>query len=67
MMSSHITSMADCTFLYSKFPFELPYGRLLFNKENKLIKLIESQHLNIDEKKIKNFFTSQYLFKSNYY
>ena len=64
MMSSHITSMADCTFLYSKFPFELPYGRLVFNKENKVVKLIESPHLIGDEKDIKDLFTSQYLFKS---
>ena len=64
MMSSHINSDADCSFLYSKFPFLLPYGRLLFNKKNHLIKLIESEHLIDDERVIKKLFTSQYLLKS---
>ena len=65
MIYRHEDFNADCTFLYSKFPFELPYGRLLFNQKNKLIKLVESSQLTKKEKNIRELFTSQYLFKSN--
>ena len=64
MLLSHISSKADCSFLYSEFPFELPYGRLVFNKDNSLIKLIEAAHLVGEEKDIRTLFTSQYLFNS---
>ena len=64
MISSHQDCNAECSFLYSKFPFELPYARLIFNHKNKLTKLIESSDLNDKQKHIKDLFTSQYLFKS---
>ena len=64
MISSHKDCNAECSFLYSKFPFELPYARLFFNHKNKLIKLVESSDLDDKQKHIKDLFTSQYLFKS---
>ena len=63
MMSSHINSKSDCTFLYSVFPFDLPYARLIFN-DNELIELVESVHLLDKQKHLNNLFTSQYLFNS---
>jgi bifunctional N-acetylglucosamine-1-phosphate-uridyltransferase/glucosamine-1-phosphate-acetyltransferase GlmU-like protein len=64
MILKHKLHNADCTFLYSQFPFDLPYARLFFDRKNKLIKLVESKYLNKEQKKIRNLFTSQYLFKS---
>jgi len=64
MILSHRKLKADCTFLYSEFPFKLPYARLIFNKKKQLIKLIESKHLSEEEENINSLFTSQYLFDS---
>tara|TARA_Y100001970_G_scaffold287410_1_gene412019 strand:+ start:1149 stop:1877 length:729 start_codon:yes stop_codon:yes gene_type:complete len=61
----HIKSNADCSFLYSEFPFKLPYARLIFNEDKSLRYLIESNQASIDELKVKTMFTSHYLFKTN--
>ena len=64
MINGHSKENADCTFLFSKFPIKLPYGRLLFNKDGKLKELVEDHQTNSITKKQQNYFTSQYLFKS---
>lgn len=64
MISKHSDNMADCTFLYSEFPFHLPYGRLIFNNQNRLIELVEEHKTDKMTSKIRTYFTSQYLFKS---
>ena len=64
MINKHTKENADCTFLYSKFPITLPYGRLLFNKDGKLKELVEDHKADSITKKLQNYFTSQYLFKS---
>mgnify|MGYP001449484785 CR=1 FL=1 len=66
MILSHQGTDADCSFLYSKFPFKLPYARLFFNKDNNLEKLTEFCDLKKEDKDVKCFFTSQYLFKSKF-
>ena len=65
MMRLHEEQKSDCTFLYSKFPINLPYGRLIFNNQNRLLRLVEFHHANKEEIKINSYFTSQYLFKSS--
>ena len=64
MFLKHRLYDSDCTFLYSKFPFSLPYARLLFDRKDKLIEIIETAHLKKDQEQIPYLFTSQYLFKS---
>ena len=66
MMLSHQEIDADCSFLYSKFPFNLPYARLFFNKNGNLEKLTESCDLNKEDEDVRYFFTSQYLFKTKF-
>ena len=66
IMLSHIGTDADCSFLYSKFPFNLPYARLFFDKNKNLEKLIEFCDLDNKDKNISTFFTSHYLFKSQF-
>ena len=63
MINTHNNGKYDCTFLYSRFPFELPYGRLIFN-DDKLSYLVESNNATEDEIKSKDLFTSHYLVKS---
>ncbi len=65
MMRIHEEQKSDCTFLYSKFPIKLPYGRLIFNNYNTLLRLVEFHHANKEEIKVNSYFTSQYLFKSS--
>ena len=65
MMRLHEQQKSDCTFLYSNFPINLPYGRLIFNNQNRLLRLVEFHHANEEEIKINSYFTSQYLFKSS--
>tara|TARA_Y100000588_G_scaffold330116_1_gene366792 strand:+ start:150 stop:890 length:741 start_codon:yes stop_codon:yes gene_type:complete len=65
MLIKHKKLNADCSFLYSKFPFVLPYGRLFFNSNNHLTRLVEISNLSKDEICTRNLFTSQYLFKSD--
>ena len=64
MIHQHAKGNADCTFLYSKFPIKLPYGRLLFNEDGKIEKLVEDHQSDSIFRKEQNYFTSQYLFKS---
>jgi len=64
MANEHRKSKSDCTFLYSKFPIKLPYGRLLLNKDGKVQGVIEEHNADPKIKKEKNYFTSQYLFNS---
>ena len=64
MINKHSKEKADCTFLYSKFPIRLPYGRLLFDDDGRLKELVEDHQADLTTKKQKNYFTSQYLFKS---
>tara|TARA_Y100001935_G_scaffold250881_1_gene251744 strand:+ start:34 stop:753 length:720 start_codon:yes stop_codon:yes gene_type:complete len=65
MIKLHEKEKSDCTFLYSKFPINLPYGRLIFNNQNRLLRLVEFHHANKEEIKSNSYFTSQYLFKSS--
>ena len=65
MIKHHEEQNSDCTFLYSKFPINLPYGRLIFNNENRLLRLVEFHHANNQEIEIDSYFTSQYLFNSS--
>ena len=64
MINNHEKMNSDCTFLYSEFPINLPYGRLIFNSEKNLSGLIEEHNAETHIKKIRTYFTSQYLFKS---
>ena len=64
MLKEHSRSNSDCTFLYSKFPIKLPYGRLLFNKDGTIKGVVEEHNADPEIKKEQNYFTSQYLFKS---
>ena len=64
MMTSHNNINADCSFLYSNFPFDLPYARLFFDKDGNLERLTEFCDLKNKDKNISTFFTSHYLFKS---
>ena len=66
MMLSHISVNADCSFLYSNFPFNLPYARLFFDKDKNLERLTEFCDLNNKDKDVDSFFTSHYLFKSKF-
>ena len=64
MLQKHSKSNSDCTFLYSKFPIKLPYGRLLFNEDGRVKRVVEEHNADAEIKKEQNYFTSQYLFKS---
>jgi len=61
---SHLALSVDCSFLYSDFPFDLPYARLVQSSSGDLMKCIEYVNANEREKKLSSFFTSHYLFKS---
>ena len=52
-------------FFIFKISINLPYGRLIFNNENKLLRLVEFHHANNEEIEIDSYFTSQYLFNSS--
>ena len=64
LYASHINLNADCSFLYSDFPFDLPYARLIKTKSGDLSRCIEYSNASDKEKMITSFFTSHYLFKS---
>lgn len=61
---SHLSLSADCSFLYSDFPFDLPYARLVQSSSGDLMKCIEYANANEREKRISSLFTSHYIFKS---
>ena len=66
MILSHMSANADCSFLYSNFPFDLPYARLFFDKDKNLERLTEFCDLNKRDKDVDSFFTSHYLCKSKF-
>lgn len=65
LQSTHLKTNSDCSFLYSDFPFKLPYARLIFNEDKSLSYLVESNNANKQELEIKSMFTSHYLFNSS--
>ena len=65
LQNIHLKTNSDCSFLYSNFPFKLPYARLIFNEDKSLNYLVESNNANKEELDIKSMFTSHYLFNSN--
>tara|TARA_B100000676_G_scaffold115382_1_gene114854 strand:- start:153 stop:890 length:738 start_codon:yes stop_codon:yes gene_type:complete len=65
MLKKHKEENSDCTFLYSKFPFHLPYGRLIFNNKSILLELLEEHKTDEITANVRDYFTSQYLFRSD--
>ena len=65
LRDQHRNSKSDCSFLYSKFPFSLPYARLIFDSNKKLQYLIESHLASKTELETMEMFTSHYLFSSS--
>ena len=44
LMIEHKKNKSDCTFLYSSFPFKMPYARLVFDQNGKLDYLVEDSN-----------------------
>ena len=65
MLRVHTEKNSDCTFLYSSFPFELPYARLIFDESERLRYLVEHCNASESERAVDKLFTSHYLFSSS--
>tara|TARA_B100000945_G_C20327126_1_gene570578 strand:- start:64 stop:786 length:723 start_codon:yes stop_codon:yes gene_type:complete len=62
LIKSHFLIRADCSFLSSVFPLELPYARVI-RKDGSVIKCVEERDANEIELESKELFTSHYLLK----
>tara|TARA_B100001750_G_C14975343_1_gene335019 strand:- start:80 stop:544 length:465 start_codon:yes stop_codon:yes gene_type:complete len=63
LLDSHISSKVGCTFLSAEFPFKLPYARVI-REDQTIVKCIEEKDANDKELRIKELFTSHYIFKT---
>jgi bifunctional N-acetylglucosamine-1-phosphate-uridyltransferase/glucosamine-1-phosphate-acetyltransferase GlmU-like protein len=60
LIKSHFLIRADCSFLSSVFPLDLPYARVI-RKNGSVIKCVEERDANETELESKELFTSHYL------
>ena len=60
LIKSHFLIRADCSFLSSVFPLDLPYARVI-RKNGSVIKCVEERDANDTELESKELFTSHYL------
>ena len=60
LIKSHFLIRADCSFLSSVFPLDLPYARVI-RKNGSVIKCVEERDANEIELESKELFTSHYL------
>ena len=60
LIKSHFLIRADCSFLSSVFPLELPYARVI-RKDGFVVRCVEERDANEIELESKELFTSHYL------
>jgi bifunctional N-acetylglucosamine-1-phosphate-uridyltransferase/glucosamine-1-phosphate-acetyltransferase GlmU-like protein len=59
----HKLTQASCTFLTADFPIDLPYARVLKNKEGILTGCIEEKNASPEQLKIRELLSSHFIFK----
>ena len=59
----HIQTKASCTFLTSKFPFGLPYARVVRGENQRLLKCVEEKNASTSELLINELLSSHFIFK----
>ena len=62
LIKSHFLIRADCSFLSSVFPLELPYARVI-RKDGFVVRCVEERDANEIELESRELFTSHYLLK----
>ncbi len=65
LIKYHIDSSNDLTIVSNIIDNPFGYGRILRNKENKIIRIIEEKDANFEEKKIKEINTGIYIIKES--
>ncbi len=60
----HKLTQASCTFLTADFPIDLPYARVLKNKQGVLIGCIEEKNASAEQLKIRELLSSHFIFKA---
>jgi bifunctional N-acetylglucosamine-1-phosphate-uridyltransferase/glucosamine-1-phosphate-acetyltransferase GlmU-like protein len=61
----HRESKSDCTFLTADFKMNLPYARVIKDKNGALIKCVEEKNASAEELKITELLSSHFIFKGD--
>jgi UDP-N-acetylglucosamine diphosphorylase/glucosamine-1-phosphate N-acetyltransferase len=61
----HKSSGALCTFLTADFEMDLPYARVIKDKNGKLLRCVEELNATEEQKKIKELLSSHFIFKAD--
>jgi len=65
LLSAHLAKENDCTFLTSFFDIDLPYARIIRDESGVLIACIEEKDCNQEQKNIREFLSSHFIFKAS--
>lgn len=63
LQAHHKITNASCTFLTASFPVDLPYARVIKNKEGALVACIEEKNASPEELQIRELLSSHFIFK----
>lgn len=59
----HKLTQASCTFLTASFPIDLPYARVIKNKEGQLLGCVEEKNATEEQLQIRELLSSHFIFK----
>ena len=59
----HKLTQASCTFLTATFPIDLPYARVVKNKEGVLLGCVEEKNATAEQLQIRELLSSHFIFK----
>jgi bifunctional N-acetylglucosamine-1-phosphate-uridyltransferase/glucosamine-1-phosphate-acetyltransferase GlmU-like protein len=65
LLAAHTTQNNDCTFLTSIFDIDLPYARVIRDEYGVLKACIEEKNCEPEQKNIREFLSSHFIFKSS--
>lgn len=65
LIRHHKKTRSDCTFLTSDFKMDLPYGRVVRDKNGSIVKCVEEKNANKNELKIKELLSSHFVFNGD--
>lgn len=65
LLAYHHVTNADCTFLTSDFKMQLPYARVIKDRNGNLIRCVEEKNASQEELEITELLSSHFIFKAD--
>ena len=65
LLQHHNETGAVCSFLTATFPIHFPYARVIRDEKGNVLRCVEERYATEDEKRIREYLTSHYMFNSD--